>query len=116
MVYVIQHPKPGPKGLTYDISPALQFGQFKYIFEASDQPGQTPGPSKNKCVRALRNFDEDDYLLWAGGDPYALALATNVAAEHNQGRFKFLRWERERSGNTRTGRGYYVIVQYDRKQ
>ena len=44
--------------------------------------------------RMLANFSDDDYLLLTG-DPAAIALAAAVAARHNSGRFKMLKWDRQ---------------------
>ena len=110
-VFVAQTPKAGPQGYTYDISPALEFGQPVYVFEAQDQPGLAPVPSLRRAREIMRDFNDDDYILWAGGDPYALALVIAVAMEINNGKAQFLRWERSRDqNNKRTGRGYYIPV------
>lgn len=110
-VFVIQTPKPGPKGYSYDISPALEFGQPIYVFEADEQPGLTPVPSTLKARRVLENFNDRDYILWAGGDPFAFAIVVAVAMEINNGKLHFLRWERKRGEDgQRTGRGYYMAV------
>jgi hypothetical protein len=95
-VFVIQKPRPGGvKKITYDLSPALDFGTFVYIFESSDQPGLTPVPAMHKALKALQDFGENDYLLWAGGDPCAFAIGVMAAANANNGVIQFLRWERE---------------------
>jgi hypothetical protein len=113
-VFVVQQPKPGKQGFTYDISPALEFGQPVFVFEATEQPGLTPGPSLHKVRRLMANFSDKDYILWAGGDPFGLAVVTSVALEINQGRLNFLRWERERDeNNQRNGRGYYMTVSFN---
>jgi hypothetical protein len=110
-VFVVQMPKPGPRGYVYDISPALQFGQPIYVFDAQDQPGLTPVPSMFHALKVLKDFGDDDYLLWAGGDPAGLAIAALAAGRANKGRFKFLRWERERDNEgKRNGRGFYIPI------
>lgn len=109
-VFVVQQPKLGPNNFAYDISPCLEFGNPVFIFDAADQPGLAPVPSKRRAMEILRNFSDSDYILWAGGDPAGLAIVSAVAADINQGRFNFLRWERERVNNQRNGRGYYVPI------
>lgn len=110
-VFVIQEPKPGPKGFTYDISPAMGFGAIEFVFEAREQPGMTPGPAMFKALKKLRGFSDDDYLLWAGGDPAGLSIVTMAAAAENMGRIKFLRWERGRDvSGERTRGGFYIAV------
>lgn len=111
-VYVVQEPKRGEKGYTYDISPALPFGAIAFVFKASEQPSLSPGPSMHRARCLLKDFCDHDYILWAGGDPAALAIATCAAADINRGRFKFLRWERQRNeAGVRTGRGFYMPVE-----
>ncbi len=111
-VFVIQKPRPGGvKKITYDISPALEFGTFVYVFDENDQPGLTPVPSSLKALRALGEFSSKDFLLWAGGDPCAFAIAVMAASWANNGSVNFLRWERGREfDGERKGRGYYVPV------
>jgi hypothetical protein len=115
-VFVVQAPKPGPQGYTYDMSPALEFGQLVSIFDADEQPSLTPGPSLWKARQVLKDFNDKDFFVWAGGDPFALALVSAVLMEINNGFATFLRWERMRnSSGERKGRGYYMPVRFDMK-
>lgn len=110
-VYVVQEPKPGPRGFIYDISPAMSLGALTFVFDAQSQPGLMPGPAVHHARNVLKDFGPDDYLLWAGGDPTALAIVSAVVSELTHGHFRFLRWERERDANAqRTGRGFYLPV------
>jgi hypothetical protein len=110
-VFVVQEPKKGEQGYTYDISPAMPFGAITFVFKAAEQPSLSPGPSMFRARKILKDFCDGDFILWAGGDPAALAIVTCAAADINCGRFKFLRWERERNGDkVRTGRGFYMPV------
>jgi hypothetical protein len=110
-VYVVQEPKPGPKGFIYDISPALSLGVLQFVFQANEQPGLVGVPALLHARNVMKDFNDSDYILWAGGDPCALAIVAAVAAEVNSGRFNFLRWERERDGDGgKTGRGFYLPV------
>lgn len=45
----------------------------------------------------LRDFGAEDYLLLVG-DPIAMALAVNVAAQQNNGRVKLLKWSKRHEG------------------
>lgn len=114
-VYVIQKPKQGPNGNTYDISPAKEYGEIKFIFDAYDNCSSNPEQSYQKLVDFLDNeFNVDeDYVLWAGGDPYALVLAGYAFGRTNC-KLRFLRWERYRrkpDGSTPSGAaGYYTVV------
>jgi hypothetical protein len=42
--------------------------------------------------RLLSKFTDEDYLLLSG-DPVAIAIAGALAADHNQGRMKTLKWD-----------------------
>lgn len=110
-VYVVHKPRPGGANkVTFDLSPALQFGSIEYIFDTRDQPGLTPGPSLLKALKVLKDFSDDDYLCWAGGDPSAMIIATAAAMQVNRGKVGYLRWERSRdaAGNVIPHAGYYV--------
>jgi hypothetical protein len=42
--------------------------------------------------KELRYFNDRDHLLLIG-DPAVIGICTAVAAEYNQGRVKFLKWD-----------------------
>lgn len=117
-VFVIQKPKPSSSGVTYDISPATEYGEVKFIFDAYENPSTNPEASINKVRKALDAFDPDtDYCIAAGGDPYGLLLMGFVVNEL-QLPIKWLRFERLRTrpqpGEAVGGRGtsgYYIPVE-----
>lgn len=111
-VYVVCEPFIGGNR-AYDISPSMQYGQPEMIFTHEDMPGNNPTRALFKARQKLRSFNPmEDYVLWAGGAPLALALVSaELGAMH--GGFRFLRWERERNGTERTGRGFYVPAWVD---
>jgi hypothetical protein len=49
----------------------------------------------------LKDFNDSDFLL-AMGDPVAIAIASIVASDINNGRLKILKWDREH-------RAYYPV-------
>lgn len=116
-VYICQKPKPGPNGITYDVGPAQEYGEIKFIFDAYENPSTNPESSINKVRKTLENFDPDtDYCVAAGGDPYGLFLVGFVVNEL-QLPLKWLRFERLRTrppvgaapaANTS---GYYIPVE-----
>jgi hypothetical protein len=116
-VYIVQEPRPFRNGETKvlqypDLSPATTYGAPLFVFSANDQPGLTPGPSFAQARKVLKDFSDEHYLLWAGGDPVALSIATMVAASINFGRIRFLRWEknsRRMEGEGGAG-GFYIPV------
>jgi hypothetical protein len=117
-VFVVQQPRPfrdrqtGEMRLP-DLSPATQYGAVRFVFGEKDQPGLTPGHAFVKARHELKEFTDQDYLLWAGGDPAGLLIAGMVAARVNMGRVNFLRWERN-SNRVTPGQGapgFYVPVE-----
>lgn len=119
-VFIIQKPKVSSSGITYDVSPAQEYGEIKFIFDAYENPSTNPLASLNKIRTALNDFDpETDYCVSAGGDPYGLFLFGFVVNEL-QLPLKWLRFERLRvrppvgapTGTTSNGSaGYYLPVE-----
>lgn len=94
-VYVVQErvlrTPEGPQP-QYDLTPALKYGRLEALLPPGNV-GMTPGPMILQLRNKLRNFDDGDYLL-ALGDPVAIAAAAIIAAMHNRGRVKMLKWDR----------------------
>lgn len=86
-VYVVQESK------GKDVLGAMKFGELNLLLPEGNQIVLSSQPTIRKLNNALKNFNDDDYLLLMG-DPIALALATAIAARWNQGRVKFLKWDR----------------------
>lgn len=112
-VYVVCQPRPmknRPQSM-YDISPALEHGELKFIF-TSDMinPSSDPDAAVEHVQGVLEDIQPHDYIVWAGGDPLALAIVAAVAAERLEGEFRYLKWERLRDPvtNRREGKGYYA--------
>jgi hypothetical protein len=101
-VYIVQRPRPRIDRVTgafmgdLDLSSAGHYGKIEFVFETEDRPSVMPGPMLDKARGVLKDFNDEDFLLWAGGDPVAFMIATGVAAQTNGGRIPFLVWERER--------------------
>lgn len=113
-VYLIQEPRDRSREgapLSKDLSSAQRYGRIIPILSSAEHPAITPGPCMFKLEKALRRFDEGDYICFAGGDPLGLALTVIALQRAGVREAKFLRWERERdpSGH-RTGNGFYVPV------
>lgn len=98
-VFIVQKPKP-PGGVNpnvYDVSPAAEYGNIVFIFDAYENPSSNPFESLKKIRLALENFNSDtDYVISAGGDPYGLLLVGFVMNEM-QLPLKWLRFERLRT-------------------
>lgn len=94
-------PESGAVVPTYDLSPALMFGDIVQLL--------APGPvllETETAVRTLQSklahFDDDDFILCIG-DPVAIAAACMVASAINVGRVKLLVFDRHHRS--------YVMVQ-----
>lgn len=107
-VFVVNQPRPSkayPNAV--DISGALQYGAPYFVFTVDNcpQPSLTPKEAVERAWKVLDSISEDDYILYAGGDHYGLAIVTSIVSELLSGRFKVLRWEK----------GYYVPIIIDAK-
>lgn len=104
-VFVVQDPGPGR-----DFSTALEYGSLFFLLDSSDRPSYGNVPTLQKLRSGLANFSEDDFIVWAGGDPLSPVLVGTVLRELGLSRFRYLRWERVRREGQRTGQGFYVPV------
>lgn len=77
-----------------DITDATSFGDVEILLPAGEQASYSTQPTIRRMGRKLSMFTDNDYLLLAG-DPAAIALAAALAARHNGGRFKMLKWDRQ---------------------
>lgn len=119
-VFVAQKPKPGPQGNTYDVSPATEYGEVQFIFDAYQNPSANPRVSLEQVRLALTKFNpETDHIVLAGGDPYAAVLVGFIICELGLP-IKYLRFERLRTRpsvgeepNTTPAKssGYYIPVE-----
>jgi hypothetical protein len=54
----------------------------------------SPGPLIFKLRKLLKNFTEKDYLLLTG-DPAIIGVACSIVSEITNGKFSFLKWDRQ---------------------
>ena len=107
-VFVVSRPTQNKFGWTPDLSDAAKYGELEIIFEASEQPQFSPAPSIHKAKKILKDFSEEDYLLWAGGgDPTAVMIAC-MAASQSSDVVKILRWERNIDTYRDRRKGWYM--------
>jgi hypothetical protein len=76
-----------------DLSDALAFGDLEILVPAKDQISLSAMPTVRRMERKLSKFTSDDYLVLSG-DPVCIGIACALAALHNNGRFKVLKWDR----------------------
>ena len=104
-VYVVCEPiKRTPYGSrTLDMSTAFKYGDVEVLIPHSQSvlsPVQTVRTLKDK----LKNFCDQDYILPVG-DPALIATVSIVAAQNNEGRVAFLKWDKLLNS--------YIVVKID---
>lgn len=112
-VFVVNQPTPrrSPGGFVYDVSPAMKYGEVEFVFTADQQtPSDNPEAAIEHAARVLADATEDDYLVWAGGDPLGLVIVSSILADITDGPIRYLRWERARENGERKGGGYYAPI------
>lgn len=87
MVYVVQ------EQYGKNILPAEKFGQLEILLPNA-QVSFSSGPAVFILRKKLQKFCDDDYLLLIG-DPILIGLASIVAAGFNNGKVRFLKWDRQ---------------------
>ena len=86
-VYVAQ--KPDEKK---NIFSANKYGEFKFILPEKTNLMWDTVSAVSTIKKELRYFNDRDHLLLIG-DPAVIGICTAVAADYNQGRVKFLKWD-----------------------
>jgi hypothetical protein len=79
--------------MKHNLLPAMAFGNLMFLLHPGAQVSFSPGPLVTKMERHLRTFNDDDFLLLIG-DPAAMGIAGALAAKHNNGKFKLLKWDK----------------------
>ena len=96
-----------------DVSPAAVYGQIRFVLSAGDRSCSNPELSLEKLYSALEDFNpNEDFIVWAGGDPLSAILAGMVLLDLGVTKFRFLRFEKNR--NIRPGQqvtGFYSPVE-----
>lgn len=77
----------------HNLLPAQAFGELVFLMPPGTQITFSPGPMVSKMERHLQRFTNDDLILLIG-DPAAMGVACALAAKHNNGRFKLLKWDK----------------------
>lgn len=97
-VYIVNEPdesRASEGRATYDTNPARAFGKIEFIFPAGrPTPVRDPDRAVAHAHHVLENVTEEDYLVWAGGDPLGLIIAAAVMADLTDGKFTYLKWDR----------------------
>ena len=95
IVYVIQE-LPGTRLGTpkFNIMGASRYGELITLLPENSQIIMSPGPLIFKLRKLLKNFTKKDYLLLTG-DPAIIGVACSIVSEITNGKFSFLKWDRQ---------------------
>ena len=77
----------------FDLQPAREHGDIKILLPGGPVM-MAPQPMVRRVRQDLLHFNDADYIL-PTGDPIAIGIVMAIAADHNRGRIKLLRWSRE---------------------
>ena len=102
IVYVIQE-IPGTQSGSpkINIMGASKYGEFKFLLPEFSQIIFSPGPLIFKLRKALKDFNEEDYLLLTG-DPAIIGVACSIVSDITNGKYQLLKWDKQE-------RKYYSI-------
>ena len=97
-VFVVNEPNTSRAGVTYDVSPARAWGEINFVF-TRDMPTPSVNPifAQRRAQDVLGDMTSDDYLVWAGGDPLGLVIASAVAYVATGQFLSYLAWDKYRS-------------------
>ena len=94
-VYVIQE-LPGTRlgAPKFNIMGASRYGELITLLPENSQIIMSPGPLIFKLRKLLKDFTKKDYLLLTG-DPAIIGVACSIVSEITNGKFSFLKWDRQ---------------------
>tara|TARA_R100000750_G_C2343105_1_gene95057 strand:- start:1009 stop:1338 length:330 start_codon:yes stop_codon:yes gene_type:complete len=87
-VYIVQ------ENPNVNVIGAGRFGDLIPLLPPGRQITLSSAPVKNLLKIKLKDFNDKDFLL-AMGDPVAIAIASMVASDINNGKVNMLKWDRE---------------------
>lgn len=106
-VYVPQFPPRNSRNWVPDLTPAAEFGNLKYIFEADELFVGRPTTLLARAINELKNFNsKEDYIVWPPSSPLSLVTVVMALCHNNVWEINVLQWDRIRG----TERGIYVPV------
>lgn len=97
-VFVPQWPmKQDDKGqrLRVDLSPAREYGDIVEICTFEEAGSASLDAARDMMLERLKDFDDEDVMLPIG-NPMLMVLAATIALEYNDGRARFIQWDRVR--------------------
>ena len=69
---------------------------FIFLLPELSQIIFSPGPLIFKLRKALKDFNEKDYLLLTG-DPAIIGVACSIVSDMTNGKYNLLKWDRQES-------------------
>lgn len=96
-VFVVSQPPKNraPTGMECATTPAEIFGDIVYVFPLGmPRPCTNREESIERARDVLSTAKPGDFLLWAGGDPFGLAIAASILSDFLDGQFNYLLWDR----------------------
>ena len=87
-VYIVQ------ENPNVNVIGAGRFGDLIPLLPPGRQITLSSAPVVKLLKNKLKNFNDKDFLL-AMGDPVAIAIASMVASDINNGKVNMLKWDRE---------------------
>ncbi|UXO93757.1 hypothetical protein Pan1_42 [Pseudanabaena phage Pan1] len=97
-VFIVNEPDESrvPAGrASWDTSPAAFFGELVYVFTADNPPPVRDREAAfARAHEVLSQATPNDFLVWAGGDPFGMVIAAAVLADYTDGQFTYLMWDR----------------------
>ncbi len=117
-VYIVNQPRGNLRtgiGPTYDVSPAAEWGEIRFIFGKDDFPSPSADLelSINHAWKVLSDFNvEEDYIVWAGGDPISMLIVAPILFDMVDKGIRYLKFERGRNpGGGKPVEGFYTPVE-----
>jgi hypothetical protein len=77
----------------HNLASAKSFGELVVLLNETRDQTFAPQVVLTELREKLANFTDDDFLVLVG-DPVAMALAVNAAAQANGGCVKLLKWSK----------------------
>jgi len=98
-VYFVQEPirrnfKTGEMERSFDIKPALAYGEIVDCLKSDAFDKQTPAEIIEQLCAALKDITSEDFLVFCG-NPTAIAFAAIIVSDYTNGNFKVLHFLKE---------------------
>lgn len=108
IVWRLQEPS---KSVVRDYISCRGYGEMKTVLAFEDWPSNNPEACVRKMEEAFQEFEDGDFILWAGGDPITPFLASIALVNIGVSKANWLRWDRRRNQDgTKSDAGYYVPI------